>query len=174
MPDQEETVPQNFVEELLDALQLLGLSKGLAKADFYVVKGPKAQSEPKEAILGPKIHYILVEPSPIGIQIGSAKVRIWTTEYKNGHHPDYPGYEKHRVLPEQFDWLNNHKNCDIRAWYDVDMPGFISMCCNDHKVIIHPVVKDALKVEATDPDCDMENNSLTVKTEDISTEEREI
>lgn len=144
------------------------------KLSFIAI--PKAQESSQSEIdpLGPKNHYVLVKPSAIPLSVGSSPVRAWVSEHQNGHKPVYADYEKHRILPEQFDWLMAHKDCSVRTWYDSDCPGFLALACQDHCKIMKPVSKVDGASDSKEPSFSLQGLSVQSQTETVSAEEREI
>jgi len=167
---------------LLDAFTALSLLTGAGpkflpiKMDFLVVQKGAEPSQTKVDPLGPKEHYVLVKPSLVPLEMGAARVRAWASEYKNGHKPDYPGYEKHRILPEQFEWLQSHKDCVVLIWYDQECPAFACLACQDHAKIVKPIMASNKSAESK-----MEGFSMSISESDVAgqqesvtAEEREI
>lgn len=143
------------------------------KIDLFMIKKPGEPSQTEIDPLGPKQYYVLAPESAVPLSIGSCAVTAWVSEHQKGHKPVYEGHHKHRILPEQWDWLNQHKDCSIRAWYDQECPGFVSLCCQDHAKVMKPViVVDKTNVLATVGTVDSQN--VAVQSDNMTAEEREI
>lgn len=164
-----------IISKLIGGMQLLHAP---LKMGFVIVKGPKGESEEEVDILGPKQYYVLANKSVVPLSVGSTCVRAWVSEQQNGHKPDYPGYEKHRILPEQWDWLMQHKSCAessaIRAWYDQEQPGFLALGCQNHGKIMKPISKVDGAIDSKDTSFAVESSSVAIQAETVSAEEREI
>lgn len=151
-----------------------------ALLDLFILSGQLAAEDEildTPDILGPKDYFILAPDKAIPLSVGASPVRAWVSEYKNGHKPDYKGFHKHKILPEQWDWLNTHKTCSIVAWYDQECPAFIALACQDHAKIIKPVpVQDGVKVSPIDPTAvvSLETSTVQTGTETVLTEERDV
>lgn len=126
--------------------------------------------------LGLKEYYVLAPDSLGGLNAFTthAHIKAWVSEHKNGPKGNYAGHKKHRILPEQWDWLTQHAHCSIVAWYDDKCPAFITLACQDHARIIRPTPKVEGTLAGTDPKIDAELDSLQPTHEQVSTEEREI
>lgn len=125
-------------------------------------------------ILGPKDYYVLVSDKVLPISTNSSVVRAWVSEFKNGHHPDYKDFVKYRILPEQWNWLQNHKNCTIMAWYEQSCPGFIALGCQDHAKVIKPIsIPDEVKSAPTGSVW-LETGTVHTGLETVLGEERDV
>lgn len=131
---------------------------------------------PEDDILGPIDYYILVpkEGEKLLHSIFPVPINAWVTEHKNGHKPDYKGYNKHRILPEQFKWLNQHKDCPVVAWYDEECPVFASLACQTHAKTIQPRIPQGGKDNASNGSQFVGTSSIVSQQESIGTEEREV
>lgn len=126
-------------------------------------------------ILGPQNYFVLAPMKAIPLSVGTCPVRAWVREYKNGHKPDYKGFHKHAILPEQWDWLNLHKTCVIVAWYDQTCPAFITLGCLDHAQVVKPVLLPVTSSsKETNPGFSMESSSIKDSIEHVLAEERTI
>src|SRR5208282_195400 len=138
-----EPKPENAIPPKLAALlkQLILPQPTIVDLVFIPGGQQEIKDEKEEDILGPLDYYILV-PIETEKLIYKAVVPItaWVSEYKNGHKPDYTGYNKHRILPEQFGWLNQHKDCQVVAWYAHKCPIFASLGCQTHAKSIQPCI----------------------------------
>lgn len=146
----------------------LAILNGGFKSGFLVLKKAVDSSQSEIDPLGPQEYYILADDAWLPLSISACDVYAWVKEYKNGHKPDYPGYKKHRITDGQFDWLQLHKDCKLKAWYDQECPAFIALACQDHMKIIKPIAK------SDSPEPFIQTLSVSTATESVTTEEREI
>ena len=142
---------------------------------FSVIK-PQEPSQTEVDPLGLKEYYVLAPEGLGGLSAFSAHAHIkaWVSELKNGPKGNYVGHKKHRILPEQWDWLTTHAHCSIVAWYDEKCPAFITLGCQDHAKIIRPAPKVEGTLAGSDPKIDLELLSVLPNHEHIAAEEREI
>lgn len=175
-PATEIGIPQSGKSgEAFEALKNL-LPPGLLKLDFLVITGglPKEKNEDIPDILGEKEFYVLAPKSAVPLSIGSCPIRAWVSEFKSGHHPDYQGYIKHRILHEQWDWLHNHKECLVRAWYDQECPAFISLACQSHSKVIRPIYKHESTIGSSTEPVMLDLGTVETTQDSVLTEERDI
>jgi hypothetical protein len=166
---------QQYVDEVLQKMFPIG-SLGF---DLMLALETKYLPEPEEddllPILGTDIidYFILVTCKGIPLSISSRKVSHWVSEYK-GHMTDYPDYEKHKILPDQFSWLNTHKDCSVMAWYDQECPAFVALACQDHARIIQPI--RVIADENVDPEASqvVETGIIETTLDSVFTDERGI
>lgn len=166
--------------EILAMLKHL-MPPGVKVVDFQMVEAPSFMADPPtqtkepEDILGTLDYYILVPKENTKYLIGGhVSITSWVTEHKNGHHPEYQGFRKYRILPEQFEWLKKHEDCQVVAYYSPECPVFVSVACQDHAKVMRPVMP---QTEGSDGSKGLEFSqtvSVTSQQEAISTEEREI
>ena len=160
-------------EAIFNPAQTFNSTKNFGAAGSEVLEGTDNPD-----ILGPKNYYILASMKSIPLSVGTCPVRAWVSEFKKGHQPDYKGFHKHRILPEQWDWLGSHKTCPIVSWYDVSCPAFITLACLDHAQVVRPVlVPSSAALYATEtkaPEFVIESNSVTSNVENILAEERDV
>jgi len=163
------TVNEEAVEFILKKLFPMG-TVGL---DIIVSTQPGPTEVDLTDILGPKNYYILVPEKDLPLCISAGRVSSWVSEHKQGHHPVYHGFIKHRILSEQFDWLRDHKQCSVRAWYGPECPAFVSLACLDHAKSIQPVShKDATITPVAGLLC--ETSTVESAMETVLTEERDV
>jgi hypothetical protein len=158
-----------FVESVLQKMFPMG-SLGF---DLLVTEQPFDVADMTD-ILGPKDYYILVQDKGVPLSIGAANVPTWVSEYKHGHHPVYPGFTKHKILAEQYDWLHNHRSCSVKAWYDQECPAFISLACQDHAKVIQPVRHPDEQKDAPLTGLLFESSTVQTSIESVLTEERDV
>lgn len=150
------------------------LLPGWGSFDLVVMPEESIQStEESTDILGPKDYFVLIPVEIAPLSNKPCQAPAWVSEFRKGHRPDYKGFVKYRILPEQWDWLGSHKHCPIVAWYSPECPAFVSLACQDHAKIIKPVIysdptKNAYMGSLT------ESGSIATETESVLTEEREI
>ena len=158
---------------------ILGSSNGV-QLDLLVLtdKSPNLSKNQEGSesfdILGSKNYFILTPDKVLPLAIEPGRVPAWVSEFHDGHKPDYPGFHKHRILPEQWDWLGTHKNCHLVAWYGQECPVFVSLGCQDHGKIIRPVIVPEKTKNASTEDLMLELGSIPAITEDILAEERDV
>jgi hypothetical protein len=158
------------VESILQHMYPIG-SMGF---DIVVSTQPLSSEVDLTDILGPKDYYILVPEKTLPLGVSSCKVIRWISEHKKGFHPVYPGFIKHKILPEQFDWLGSHKECSVMAWYDQKCPAFVALACQDHAKIIQPVKHQDEPKDASMPFQPCETSTVTSIAESVFTEERDV
>jgi hypothetical protein len=141
-PGTEFTIPPAALQAFHDALQdfITSPSKTFP-APGGLIMGLADEGEEKDIdisldILGEKEYYILVPKGMVPLSVGVGRFYMWVSEHKKGHHPEYSGQVKHRICKEQWDWLMDHKECGLLAWYDKECPVFPSIACQDHKKIV--------------------------------------
>jgi len=165
-------MPDLAFQALASLLPAMAFMKPV-KIDLFMLKKPGEPSQTEIDPLGPKQYYVLAPESAVPLSIGSSAIHAWVWEYQKGHKPVYEGHHKHRILAEQWDWLQAHKDCSIRAWYDQDQPGFVSLCCQDHALVMAPVTKpDKTNPLVTVSSATVE--SVQLQTDALTAEEREI
>lgn len=122
--------------------------------------------------LGEKEHYILVGSNAVLSQ--AFHIYAWVTEHAKGYKPDYKNHSKHRIMPEQFEWLNIHKNCSIIGWFDI-CPLYPAVACQQHAVVVRPVYthKGIAKNDIAEGS-HLEISKVQAKPEIVWAEEREI
>jgi hypothetical protein len=147
----------------------------LMVGQFSVLK-PQEATIAETDPLGLKEYYVLAPEALGGLSAFSAHAHIkaWVSEHKNGPKGNYIGHKKHRILPEQWDWLTNHAHCSIVAWYDEKCPAFITLGCQDHARIIRPVSKTEGILAGSEPKVDAELDVVLPSQEHLAAEEREI
>lgn len=126
-------------------------------------------------ILGPKDYFLLIPKEKESLlHFMPIAVHAWANEFRQGHHPEYKGYGKHRILPEQWNWLMNHKDCSVVGWYSAECPVFASVACQTHaKAMLPKLVPDDVKSSSEKP-LFISSESLIAQPETIGAEEREV
>jgi len=157
---------------------------GIKIVDFQLIGAPfvTGQTQPAtvqkdkiEDVLGSLDYYVLVPTDKAKYLTGAhVPINSWVTEHKNGHHPEYQGHKKYRIMPEQFEWLKKHKDCKIVAYYTPECPVFVSVACQDHAKVIRPIMPQAGGLDASKGLEFSQTISVTSQQEAISSEEREI
>jgi hypothetical protein len=173
-----EEVPE-ILKAMLSQLPMLPMMPIVPmKFDFVLMTGPQpnqvVSSQTDEDILGPKDYYILVpDESEASLKLGATtRIYAWVSEHKKGHKPDYKGHSKHRILPEQWEWLLQHKDCPVVAWYSQECPAFASVACQTHAKAMQPRLT-AEKVESSsEGGAFASSESIEVHSEIVSAEER--
>jgi hypothetical protein len=173
MQDEKEVLA--IMSQLLGGSLMPGFVSYPSKMDAFALKGLLQQSSEPVDILGPKDYYILAGKSSGPLAMHPCDVHAWTSELRQGHHPEYQGHLKHRIMPEQWDWLAQHPNCPIKAWYDSSCPAFVTLACQDHGKVIKPISKvDSSQASKTEPGVYAEQSSVQTHIETVLAEEREI
>jgi hypothetical protein len=154
------------------------LGPGMFSFDFVVSPaqyglGPEPEEEQAD-ILGPKDYYILIREDALPLSVSASMTPAWVSEFRNGHKPDYKGFRKHKILKEQWDWLNTHKACSVVAWYSQECPAFVTLACQDHAKIIKPVPHQEEVKDSSTPALSLESSSVHTSLESVLTEERDI
>lgn len=168
-----------FLKNVLPGVQIVDFKLLSAGQSSATQPGPaqtgQIAKDKADPVLGSIDYYILVpDKYESFIYKGPIPITSWTTEYKDGHHPEYKDHKKHRVMPEQFDWLKQHKDCQIVAWYSPECPLFASLGCQTHAKVIQPVIPQNIETGASkDPQFVKESPVLT-QHESIIAEDREV
>lgn len=176
--DQITATSKSEVSDLLKAMmaQLPMLSMTPLKFDFVLLPGDMGDmvdSQTDEDILGPKDYYVLVpKENDALLKLGATKIYAWVSEHKKGHKPDYKGHSKHRILPEQFDWLMKHKECSLVAWYSQECPAFVSVACQSHAKAIQPMLTAEKIKGSSEAGLFVSSETMAGLPEAISAEER--
>lgn len=165
---------EQIFEALKHILPAAG-APGIFKLDFIMVGTPETGEVSMTDVLGPKEYYVLGDKKafPLGMEI--CPIHAWVSEHQQGHHPDYKGYKKHRIMPEQWDWLAGHKNCRIVAWRDEKCPVYVAVACQDHARMCRPVTAGGVQLPVTsDQSFALQELEVAPSMEHVLTEERDV
>lgn len=177
-----EIEPGDVNEDVLDGdLDIVDMLMDIDEGDILAellqdgTDQPIQPAEFKEPeILGERQYYILSAQHSLPLALAAGKINAWVSEYENGHHPVYQGFHKHRILPEQWDWLLKHPKCPIVAWMGMECPAFPTLACLTHSCLIRPITHQEGKEVSSDASVELSTATIHSMLEAIQAEERDV